>query len=113
MRVSVSFCPPQSLRSLLLAYTSFAGGLLPALTLLFDVPQPTQAVTTSCCRYCYRQAELGIGDCGGLRYIPGMTKSGKQKTPKWLSDALGVEQPPATEGQGKTLADLLGNDASE
>ena len=22
-------------------------------------------------RYCYRQAELGIGDCGGLRYIPG------------------------------------------
>eukprot|EP00877_Chromochloris_zofingiensis_P001792 jgi/Chrzof1/11613/Cz06g02090.t1 len=64
-------------------------------------------------KYCYRQAELGIGDCGGLRYIPGMTKSGKQKTPKWLSDALGVEQPPATEGQGKTLADLLGNDASE
>jgi hypothetical protein len=22
-------------------------------------------------RYCYRQAELGIGDCGGLRFIPG------------------------------------------
>jgi hypothetical protein len=36
-----------------------------------------------------------------------MTKNGKQKTPKWLEDALGVEQP-EVEGQGKTLADLLG-----
>lgn len=25
-------------------------------------------------KYCYRQAELGIGDCGGLRLIPGVTK---------------------------------------
>jgi len=23
-------------------------------------------------KYCYRQAELGVGDCGGLRYIPGV-----------------------------------------
>jgi hypothetical protein len=22
-------------------------------------------------KYCYRQAELGVGDCGGLRFIPG------------------------------------------
>jgi hypothetical protein len=29
-----------------------------------------------------RQAELGVGDCGGLRYIPGLTESGKQKTPQ-------------------------------
>jgi hypothetical protein len=58
-------------------------------------------------RYCYRQAELGIGDCGGLRLIPGMTKSGKQETPEWLQKVLGVEVP-KVEGQGKTLADLLG-----
>eukprot|EP00775_Hariotina_reticulata_P010730 gene10730-10886_t len=37
----------------------------------------------------------------------GMTKSGKQKTPEWLQKALGVEVP-ETEGEGKTLADLLG-----
>lgn len=42
-------------------------------------------------KYCYRQAELGIGDCGGLRLIPGMTKSGKQKTPTWLNGVLGVK----------------------
>lgn len=42
-------------------------------------------------KYCYRQAELGVGDCGGLRYIPGLTQNGKQKTPKWLADILGVE----------------------
>jgi hypothetical protein len=58
-------------------------------------------------RYCYRQAELGIGDCGGLRLIPGMTKSGKQETPEWLQKVLGVEVP-KVENQGKTLADLLG-----
>jgi len=35
-------------------------------------------------KYCYRQAELGIGDCAGLRLIPGATKSGaqKEKTPE-------------------------------
>ncbi|KAL3137554.1 hypothetical protein ABBQ38_004836 [Trebouxia sp. C0009 RCD-2024] len=42
-------------------------------------------------KYCYRQAELGIGDCGGLSLIPGMTKNGKQKTPDWLSKALGIK----------------------
>jgi hypothetical protein len=40
-------------------------------------------------KYCYRQAELGIGDCGGLRYVAGATKSGKQKTPKALLKLLG------------------------
>jgi len=40
-------------------------------------------------KYCYRQAELGIGDCGGLRYVAGATKNGKQKTPKWILKALG------------------------
>ena len=40
-------------------------------------------------KYCYRQAEMGIGDCGGLRYVAGATKSGKQKTPKWMLKALG------------------------
>lgn len=63
-------------------------------------------------RYCYRQAELGIGDCGGLRYIPGMTKNGKQETPGWLQKVLGVEVP-KVEGQGKTLADLLGPEAEQ
>ncbi|KAI8469481.1 MAG: hypothetical protein J3K34DRAFT_423741 [Monoraphidium minutum] len=60
-------------------------------------------------KYCYRQAELGVGDCGGLRLIPGMTESGKQKTPEWLAKLLGVETP-QNEGPagGKTLADLLG-----
>jgi len=43
-------------------------------------------------KYCYRQAEIGIGDCGGLRLIPGMTKSGKQKTPDWLNKFLGVKE---------------------
>lgn len=36
------------------------------------------------------QAELGVGDCGGLRYIPGMTKSGVQKRPEWL-EGLGQQ----------------------
>ena len=22
-------------------------------------------------KYCYRQAEIGVGDCGGLRFLPG------------------------------------------
>jgi hypothetical protein len=42
-------------------------------------------------RYCYRQAELGIGDCGGLNLVPGMTKNGKQKSPEWLQSLLGVK----------------------
>ncbi|KAL4438169.1 hypothetical protein ABPG77_010530 [Micractinium sp. CCAP 211/92] len=41
-------------------------------------------------RYCMRQAELGVGDCGGLRLIPGMTKSGVQKRPGWLDSILGL-----------------------
>lgn len=49
-------------------------------------------------KYCYRQAELGIGDCGGLRLIPGMTKSGKQKTPDWLNKFLGVKEEDVPKG---------------
>lgn len=36
--------------------------------------------------YCRRQAELGVGDCAGLRLIPGATKSGVQKRPEWLDE---------------------------
>ncbi|KAF8065764.1 hypothetical protein HT031_002824 [Scenedesmus sp. PABB004] len=60
-------------------------------------------------KYCYRQAELGIGDCGGLRLIPGMTKNGKQPTPEFLQKALGIEgKIPKQEGEGKTIEELLG-----
>lgn len=34
--------------------------------------------------YCRRQAELGVGDCAGLRLIPGATRSGVQKRPEIL-----------------------------
>lgn len=40
------------------------------------------------------QAELGVGDCGGLRYIPGMTKSGVQKRPEWMDKLFGMEGEP-------------------
>lgn len=39
-------------------------------------------------RNCLRQAELGVGDCGGLRLIPGATKSGKQVAPEWLESLV-------------------------
>ena len=39
--------------------------------------------------YCRRQAEMGVGDCAGLRLIPGATKSGIQKKPAWLESLLG------------------------
>ena len=42
-------------------------------------------------KYCLRQSELGVGDCAGLRLIPGATKSGKQKTPKLLAKLIGKE----------------------
>ncbi|KXZ54402.1 hypothetical protein GPECTOR_5g58 [Gonium pectorale] len=59
-------------------------------------------------KYCYRQAELGVGDCGGLRYIPGLTESGKQKTPQWLADLLGVDVSGQEEASsGKTLKELI------
>lgn len=48
-------------------------------------------------KYCQRQAEIGVGDCGGLRFIPGATKNGKQRTPDWLSNLLGVENAPQTD----------------
>jgi len=37
-------------------------------------------------KYCQRGAEWGVGDCGGLQLIPGMTKSGKQKLPFGLGE---------------------------
>ena len=36
-----------------------------------------------------RQAEMGVGDCSGLRLIPGATKSGIQKKPEWLEKLVG------------------------
>eukprot|EP00955_Chlamydomonas_euryale_P039746 351491-Chlamydomonas_euryale.AAC.33 len=57
-------------------------------------------------KYCYRQAELGIGDCGGLSLIPGMTENGKQETPQWLADLLGVEKP-ASVPQGRGIDSLF------
>ena len=60
---------------------------------------------------CARQAELGIGDCGGLRLVPGATKSGKQKTPEFLSKLLGTEGKEIEyEASGKTLEELLAAD---
>jgi hypothetical protein len=38
--------------------------------------------------YCKRQSEIGVGDCAGLRLIPGATKSGVQIRPEWM-DKLG------------------------
>ncbi len=43
-------------------------------------------------KYCARQAELGVGDCGGLRLIPGMTKSGVQVRPEWMNKLFGMEE---------------------
>lgn len=40
-------------------------------------------------KYCMRQAELGVGDCAGLRLIPGATKSGVQEKPQWLKKLVG------------------------
>jgi len=48
-------------------------------------------------KYCKRQAEMGVGDCGGLRLIPGATSNGKQRTPDWLMKLLGKEVLPASE----------------
>lgn len=42
-------------------------------------------------KYCLRQAEDGVGDCAGLRLIPGATRSGKQKTPGFLKKILRIE----------------------
>jgi hypothetical protein len=36
---------------------------------------------------------MGVGDCGGLRFIPGATQAGKQRTPDWLANLLGIPQP--------------------
>ncbi len=64
--------------------------------------------------FSYRQAELGIGDCGGLRFIPGMTQSGKQRTPQWLQDLLGVQLTPEQQNPDQiTIEKLLGPAAAE
>jgi hypothetical protein len=39
-----------------------------------------------------RQAEWGVGDCGGLNFVPGATKNGKQKSPEWLNGVMGVKE---------------------
>lgn len=44
-------------------------------------------------KYCYRQAEDGVGDCSGLRLIPGKTRSGKQNTPGFLKKIFGTKEP--------------------
>jgi hypothetical protein len=41
-----------------------------------------------------------------------MTESGKQRTPDWLSDLLGVERAPPEEEGKMTLRSLLGEDAA-
>lgn len=64
-------------------------------------------------KYCYRQAELGIGDCGGLRLIPGFTESGKQKTPEWLAKMLGMEVPPEPTGLPVTTLKQMFKDMQE
>ena len=46
-------------------------------------------------KYCFRQAELGVGDCAGLRLIPGATKSGVQKRPEWLDKLVFGDSPPS------------------
>lgn len=51
-------------------------------------------------KYCMRQAELGIGDCGGLKLIPGMTKSGKQKMPEGLANFFGIKDEDYYTGKG-------------
>ena len=43
-------------------------------------------------KYCRRQAEDGVGDCSGLRLIPGMTKSGKQETPEFIKKMLNIPE---------------------
>ncbi len=47
---------------------------------------------------------------GGLRFIPGMTENGKQRTPDWLSDLLGVERAAPESVTPGTLQELLGQD---
>ena len=42
-----------------------------------------------------------------------MTESGKQETPQWLADALGAKKVRTLPGEGKTLKDLLGEDAEQ
>jgi hypothetical protein len=60
---------------------------------------------------CARQAEMGVGDCGGLRFVPGATSNGKQKTPEFLSKLLGTEGKEVQyEAAGKTLQEILAAD---
>jgi hypothetical protein len=62
-------------------------------------------------KYCARQAELGVGDCGGLKYVPGAVKGGKEKTPEFLAKLLGVEGKEIEyEASGKTIEQLLAAD---
>lgn len=60
-----------------------------------QLPQTRLCLLLMCNLVClaspHLQAELGVGDCGGLRYIPGMTKSGVQKRPEWMDKLFGME----------------------
>ena len=55
--------------------------------------------------YCRRQAELGVGDCAGLRLIPGATKSGVQKRPEWLDNLAKSVLGDGAVGEGGTGTD--------
>lgn len=97
--------------TVLTEYTS-----LPSTTLLPHQPPqlPPSTHCAHCVLCCCRQAELGIGDCGGLRLIPGMTKSGKQRTPQWLQDLLGVQLTPEQQNPDEiTIEKLLGPGAAQ
>lgn len=56
-----------------------------------DLPRPTSIRLPPPPPHPRLQAELGVGDCGGLRLIPGMTKSGVQKRPEWMNNLFGME----------------------
>lgn len=56
-------------------------------------------------RYCYRQAELGIGDCGGLRYIPGMVISAARTQRLFCCSSL--QKASTTPAVGASAACLL------
>lgn len=34
---------------------------------------------------------MGVGDCGGLQLIPGLTKNGVQARPMWLDELMGMK----------------------
>ena len=53
-------------------------------------------------------ARPSAGDTGGLQLIPGLTQSGKQRTPDWLADLLGVEHQEEAPAGAVTMESLFG-----